>query len=197
MFAGHFGLAAGVTATRSAGVGAAGSAATRSRVPLWALLLATQFLDVIFVFLYLANVEGGTGSGYGGLTIHAWYTHSLVGAVALALIAGGLAWWRWGRTGGLTIAAVVFSHWLLDLVVHRPDLPILPDNAGNLPLLGFGLWRTPWASALAEAALVVAGVLLYRRSLRAQGVQPRKSTAAALILATLLAASLAADLAGF
>jgi hypothetical protein len=61
------------------------------------------------------------------------------------------------------IGAVVFSHWILDLIVHRPDLPILPGNAGNLPLLGFGLWQFPVISALLELAIVLAGVYLYFR----------------------------------
>ena len=50
------------------------------------------------------------------------------------------------------LAAVVFSHWLLDLIVHRADLPILPGNAGDLPRLGFGLWKVPAASILVELA---------------------------------------------
>jgi hypothetical protein len=59
------------------------------------------------------------------------------------------------------LGAVVFSHWLLDLVVHRGDMPILPGSAGDLPLLGFGLWKAPVASILVELALIVAGAWLY------------------------------------
>ena len=46
---------------------------------------------------------------------------------------------------------------VLDLIVHRGDMPILPGNAGDLPLLGFGLWRVPLASILLEAALSFLG----------------------------------------
>jgi hypothetical protein len=53
---------------------------------------------------------------------------------------------------------------VLDLLVHRPDLPVLPDNLGNLALLGFGLWQAPLASAGLELVLVVAGAYLYYRS---------------------------------
>ncbi|MCE7985016.1 MAG: permease [Caldilinea sp. CFX5] len=155
MIAGHFGLATGVKAGAP-------------RLPLWALLLSTFWLDVIFIFLFAAGIEGLTQidpahPSYGGALIHAYYTHSLVGALLIAAITGGIAGLWWGRQGGLVIAAVIFSHWLLDLLVHRPDLPILPGNAGNLPLLGFGLWEYPVFSAALELALVLVGVYLYYR----------------------------------
>jgi len=64
----------------------------------------------------------------------------------------------------MVLGAVVFSHWLLDLVVHRSDMPILSGNAGDLPRLGFGPWKAPAASILVELALVVAGAWLYWRA---------------------------------
>src|SRR5262245_40217388 len=113
MFAGHFGLAATVKAKEP-------------QVPLWALMLSTQLLDVVFVPLYLAGIETiqpiGRG-GYGESIIHANYTHSLVGALLISVVAGLVAGWNWNRRSGLIIAAMVFSHWLLDLLVHRADLP--------------------------------------------------------------------------
>jgi hypothetical protein len=51
------------------------------------------------------------------------------GMVALAALFGLVATRPWGRRAGIVLAAVVFSHWLLDLIVHRGDLPILPGNA--------------------------------------------------------------------
>src|SRR5215208_5913963 len=159
MIAGHYGLAAGVKSYAP-------------RLPLWALTLSTFLLDVVFIFLNVAGLEYITpadptrGNGYGNALIHAYYTHSLVGALLIAAVAGALAGSRWGRRGGITIAAMVFSHWILDLLVHRPDLPFLPGNGGNLPLLGFGLWQLPLVSALAELALVLAGAYLYYRSAR-------------------------------
>lgn len=157
MIAGHFGLAAGVKTWAP-------------RLPLWALMLSTFLLDVIFIFLnpagieYLTPVDPAHPNAYGGAIIHAYYTHSLVGALLIAAIAGLLASRAWGQRGGMVIAGVVFSHWILDLLVHRPDLPILPGNAGNLPLLGFGLWQVPIVSALVELALVLGGAYLYYRS---------------------------------
>src|SRR5690242_13783230 len=143
MLAGHFGLAAAVKARQP-------------QVPLWSLMLATQFMDVIFIPLYLMGIETienapGTNGGYGNLIIHAIYTHSLVGALALAVIALIAAAIPWGMRNGLIIGGMVFSHWILDLLVHRGDLPILPGSLNNgLPTLGLGLWQIAWLSALVE-----------------------------------------------
>jgi membrane-bound metal-dependent hydrolase YbcI (DUF457 family) len=163
MLAGHFGLAAAVKAQEP-------------RVPLWALILSTQLLDILFLPLVLLNVESLTRlpntPSYGGSIIHANYTHSLLGALILALLAGAGATAVWDRRRGAIVSLVVFSHWILDLLVHRPDLPILPGNAGGLPLLGFGLWRAPIASALIESALVIGGTVLYFRAARRRAALP-------------------------
>ena len=157
MVAGHFGLAAAVKKIAP-------------RLPLWSLLLATFFLDVVFIFFAAVGLEKITPvdptnpNAYGGSLIQAYYTHSLVGAVLISAIAGLFAGWRWGKRGGYVIAGVVFSHWVLDLIVHRPDLPILPGNFGNLPLLGFGLWQYPTISAIVGLALVIGGIWFYYRA---------------------------------
>jgi hypothetical protein len=156
MIAGHFGFAAGVK--------------SRERtVPLWALMLATVWLDVVFVPLFILKIETvvpaqGVHQAYGGAFIYAAYTHSIVGAALLSLIAGLGGALVWGRRAGVVLGLIAFSHWVLDLVVHRPDLAILPGNAGNLPLLGFGLWNWPVPAALVELALVLIGGGLYWRS---------------------------------
>ena len=158
MIAGHFGLAAGVKGQERS-------------VPLWALMLATSWLDVIFVPLFLLGVEtiekapDATGP-YGGSIIHANYTHSLLGAAILSFVFGWFFSRRWGERAGIVLGAVSFSHWILDLVVHRGDLPILIGNVGRLPTLGFGLWRYPGISALIELAIVLVGSFLYWRAAR-------------------------------
>jgi hypothetical protein len=168
MIAGHFGLATGVKAGAP-------------RLPLWVLLLSSFLLDVIFIVLFAAGIESFTQidpahPAYGGALIHAYYTHSLVGALLIAAVAGLIASRFWGRQGGTVIGAVVFSHWILDLIVHRPDLPILPGNLGNLPLLGFGLWNYPVVSAMVELALVLGGAYLYYRSAIQLPVSPGSSS---------------------
>jgi hypothetical protein len=203
MLAGHFGLAAIVKSRQP-------------QVPLWALMLGTQLLDVIFVVLYGLGIEGfknagGTNGGYGNLIISADYTHSLVGALGISLVAGVVAAIPWGRRNGGIVAVMVFSHWLLDLLVHRADMPILPGNSGDLPRLGLGIWQIPWLSVAMEFALIVVGAFLYyhaamRTAIKAErleaksgtSAQPRRSQAlvASVVMFVFLIGTLAADVVG-
>jgi hypothetical protein len=160
MIAGHFGFAAAVKSREP-------------QVPLWALMLACQWMDVLFVPLFALGIErivpaaaAGPRIGYGEGIIYADYTHSLVGALVIAAAFGVVAGWRWGRRNGIVLAGVVFSHWVLDLLVHRADMPMLPGNAGNLPRLGLSLWRLPAACAVVELTLVLLGTSLYWRAAR-------------------------------
>jgi hypothetical protein len=153
MVAGHFGFAAIVKSReRSA--------------PLWALMLATVWLDVVFIPLFLAHRETmqPIHAGYGGAIIHADYTHSIVGMLALSAALGVMFLPKLGRRIALVIALVSASHWVPDLVVHRADMPVLPGNLGNLPYLGLGLWNHPRAAACVELILVVAGAVMYWRA---------------------------------
>jgi hypothetical protein len=127
------------------------------------------------------------GGGYGTAVIHADYTHSLLGALILSAVFGGFSAWRWGRRVGAVLGAVAFSHWVLDLIMHRADLPLLPGNLGGLPLLGFGLWRSPLASILLEAVLLLGGVLLYWRAARRNGTPASGKVTPAVVSAALLA----------
>jgi hypothetical protein len=176
MITGHFGLAAGAKAVDV-------------RAPLWCLMLATVWLDVVFLPLLLLGVETietPPGGGYGRSIIHADYTHSLLGALILSALLSALAWWRWGRRVGLLVGGVAFSHWILDLIMHRADMPILPANLGDLPLLGFGLWRVPAASVALEAAILLGGVFLYWRTARAAAVPTRRGITPTVVSAVLL-----------
>jgi hypothetical protein len=179
MIAGHFGFAAMVKAREPA-------------VPLWSLMLATAWLDIVFVPLFLAGIETiapveGSQIGYGTGVIHADYTHSLLGAVLLSVFLGALFGARWGRRSAIVLGLVSFSHWVLDLPVHRADMPLLPANAGGLPLLGFGLWRYPVVSILIELVLVLAGAWLYWRAARAGSASAGISTHRAGLVAGLIA----------
>ncbi|RDU37863.1 permease [Neobacillus piezotolerans] len=153
MFAGHFGVAAVVKSKTP-------------ELPIWSLLVSTQLLDIAFIPFNLAGKESiepiGDG-GYAQMMIYAFYTHSFIGAMLLSILAGFLAVEFWGKKSGVIIGTVAFSHWVLDLIVHRPDLPILPGNAGGLPLLGLGLWDSVFISILIELLLITAGSFYYFR----------------------------------
>jgi hypothetical protein len=156
MIVGHFGLAAAVKSKAE-------------DVPLWSLMLGTQWLDIVFIPLFAAGIETIEpidGGGYAHAIIHADYTHSLLGALILSALFGAAFALRWGRRAGWILAAMSFSHWLIDFLVHHPDLPILPGNWGGLPLLGIGLWRWPVLVMALETLLVVGGAWLYWRAAR-------------------------------
>ncbi|NQX71627.1 permease [Paenibacillus alba] len=185
MFAGHFGLAAGIRAKAP-------------EVPLWALMLGTQLLDVVFLPLYLTNVEtidNPFGTGYGKGVIHADYTHSLLGALIISLLAGLIARWLWGKQAGWILGGVVFSHWMLDLVVHRTDMPLLPDNWGSFPLLGLGVWRFDSLSIAIELLILIIGFWMYARSAiqRGNGTRKKAAIVSSIVLGCLLGFALITD----
>jgi membrane-bound metal-dependent hydrolase YbcI (DUF457 family) len=185
MFAGHFGLAAAVKAKTP-------------EVPLWALMLSTQLLDVIFVPLFVSGIETIEGSGYGQGIIHADYTHSLLGALLIALFGGLVAWRAWGRKGGLVIGSVIFSHWILDLLMHHADMPLLPGNLGDLPVLGFGLWKYMTLSIIMEMLLIVVGAIMYYRSIvpKTRDKHRRFAIGTASLMGVLLVLALLSDVLG-
>jgi membrane-bound metal-dependent hydrolase YbcI (DUF457 family) len=178
MIAGHFGFAALVKSRER-------------QAPLWPLMFATVWLDIVFVPLFLAGVEtiepvAGARGTYGTGIIHAEYTHSLIGAGLLSALFGVAAAVRWGQRTGVVVGLVAFSHWVLDLVVHRADMPLLPANVGGLQRFGFGLWRFPVASVTAEFALVVIGAWTYWQAARevtlAAGYGQRRGAAVAMLI---------------
>ncbi len=137
-------------------------------VPLWLLFVAVQWLDFCWSGLVLLGVEkvrivpGFTPASNLDL-YYMPYTHGLIGALALsvAFAALGLLFVRERRMAAFAvIAGAVFSHWLLDLVVHVPDLPLFDDHAK----VGFGLWRWLWISLPLELALLAAGAIVYARA---------------------------------
>jgi hypothetical protein len=193
VIAGHFGFAAAVKSRAPA-------------APTWALMLASVWMDVVFVPLLVAGVEtmepfgGGDGQAYGNAVIHADWTHSLVGALVIAASFAAVCALPWGKKVGAVLGAVVFSHWLLDLPMHHHDMPLLPGNAGQLPLLGLGLWSVPAAAAGLELLLVGLGTWLYWKAAiataRAAGTSTRPAQVASVAMAASGLTTLALNLAG-
>ena len=138
------------------------------RASLGVLFLAVQFVDILFfpfVLLGLERmniIENFTQSTHFELE-YLPYTHSLVGSLFWAGVA--YAVFRWLIIKKNSVAAVValavFSHWLLDLVVHTPDLPLMTDTSLKL---GFGLWNNAIATYTLESVLLLSALWLYLRS---------------------------------
>ena len=150
MFVGHF--AAGLACKRIA-----------PTVSLGTWFLAVQLLDLLwplFLFAGLEHVRIAPGiTAFTPLDFYDYpITHSLLGAAlwAAALAAMSRRWLKDGRVTGL-VALAVLSHWLLDVVAHRPDVPVLPAG----PYLGLGLWHSVPATLAVELSMLAAGIALY------------------------------------
>ena len=107
------------------------------------LFLAVQLLDVLFSLFLLAGLEklrivpGFTE--YNPYDLYYMpYTHSLAGAVAWAVVAAGLAFAAGAKASAPWIGAAVFSHFLLDVPMHTPDMPLLGNDSVKI---GLGLWH--------------------------------------------------------
>lgn len=162
MFVGHY------------GVSFAARPAARS-VPLWVWFVAVQWLDVVWSILVLLGIErlritpGFTEANPLDL-YYMPYTHGLPGAIALSLLLGGIVAVCIRESRGrilLLVAAAAFSHWLLDLAVHIPDLPLY-DNTAKV---GLGLWRHVRLSFPLELIVLGAGAWLYARALPPRGAK--------------------------
>jgi len=170
MFIGHWAPALAVASRRSA-------------PSLGTLFIAGQLVDWAFFGLVLIGVEHMRFSP--GVSVmnpmdlyHMPYTHSLLGSGLFALAFAAAIWLASrSRAAALLGGAVVLSHWLLDLLVHVPDLTI----AGNPPKLGMGLWNYPAVEMPLELAITFGALWLYVRAWRPAPI--RVVVLAALLLA--------------
>ena len=90
-------------------------------------------------------------------------SHSLLADLGWGLLLAGLYLiFKKNRRGALVIGVCVLSHWLLDFISHRPDLPIYPGSH----LVGLGVWNSVSATLLIEGGLFIAGAMIYSRSTR-------------------------------
>ncbi|MGZ5867344.1 MAG: hypothetical protein ACXWKC_18395 [Xanthobacteraceae bacterium] len=147
MFIGHYGVAFAAKAVAP-------------RVPLGITFLAVQWLDVMFSLFVFAGIEHmRIVPGYTQYNPYVLeytpYTHGLAGSLCWSA-AGGAAWLlaRRNMREALVVAGAVFSHFLLDVPVHTPDMPLLGEDSYKL---GLGLWNH-WLWALAfELVMLIGG----------------------------------------
>ena len=158
MFIGHYGVA--LAAKR-----------VSPRTSLGALVFGAQFLDLLWPILLLTGTEHVAVAP--GLMqanqldfVHYPWSHSLLMAIVWGLLVG-MCWWvaTRNRRAALTVGLLVPSHWVLDLLMHRPDLPLWPPNG---PTVGLGLWHSLPLTLIIEFALLGAGLWVYLRMTRAR-----------------------------
>ncbi len=160
MFVGHYGV--GLAAKR-----------VDARLPLGWLFLAVQFPDIVWGVLLLLGVEkarivpGFMDASDLDLFYHP-YSHGLLTTLLWAAAAFALVRLLPARDGtgarrrvvAAVMAAAILSHFLLDVLVHSPDLPLYGDRAK----IGLGLWRNAGVAYAIEGLILVGGLILYLRA---------------------------------
>ena len=175
MFVGHLAMA----------LGAKGA---EPRLPLGAAVAAAFGLDLLWPVLLLIGVEsvqvhkGDTAFTHLAFVSYPW-SHSLLTVMIWSglttLIAHRiLRSWRLG----VILGFLVLSHWVLDFITHRPDLPLWPQG----PVAGLGLWNSIPATIVVEGGLLAAGLWLYSEASKARDKTGRWALAGLVVLTSVL-----------
>lgn len=132
----------------------------KNAIKLWQGFLAVQTIDLVFAVLVMFGVEDSVLKDGEPLFDIPW-SHSLFTSLLIALVAAS-AFKVWKKSSGWNgfgiIFGLVFSHWVMDLIVHRPDLPFFPIDE---TVYGFGLWNYPWLAYGLEMGLLFFGFLYW------------------------------------
>ncbi len=161
MFIGHF--AVGLAAKRFA-----------PKTSLGTLFIGVELLDLLWPIFILTGLEhfrivpGNTGNS--ALEFYDYpISHSLLTSIVWAALAGVVYFIVCRQTRpAVVLGFCVLSHWFLDFITHRPDLPLTPGSASYY---GLGLWNFFWVSLIVEVLMFSAGVLVYLKSTRAMNTK--------------------------
>lgn len=154
MFIGHFGFGFGAKALAP-------------KVSLGTLFLAAQFVDLLWPTLLLSGaervrIEPGATAVTPLLFEHYPISHSLLAVLGWSLLVGfAYLLLRRDRLGAVVLGALVISHWALDAIVHRPDLPLFP---GSATVIGLNGWSSLPITLALEVPLFALGAWLYSRA---------------------------------
>ena len=157
MFLGHYGLA--FAAKRAS-----------PETSLGTLTFAAQWLDELWPILLLLGVEHvkiapGLMAASGLDFVSYPISHSLLAAVGWSVVIGvGYFLVRRQPRGAWVVGALVVSHWVLDLLVHGPDLPLYPGG----PRVGLGAWNSVPLTWALEAIIYGGGLIVYLRTTKAK-----------------------------
>jgi len=179
MFLGHFGLALA-------------SKRLEPRVSLATSVFAAQLADTLWPILVLSGVErvaiAPGDTVVTPLRFESYpYSHSLLSLLVLGgLVAGTHFFFRRNARAAAVLLSLVVSHWFLDYLSHRPDMPLTPWAHS---LFGLGLWNSLPLTLLAEAGLFAVGAGLALRSTRAKDAIGRYGIAGFLVFLVLVYAA--------
>ena len=157
MFIGHYAL--GLAAKRIA-----------PRTSLGTLFAAPALADLLWPVFLLTGWEHVTPAPatnpFLNFTFDSYpISHSLLTLILWGALFGALYRWRTGYArGALVVALLVVSHWVLDWVTHRPDMPLFPGG----PKVGLGLWYSVAGTVTVEATMFAAGLAFYVATSRAR-----------------------------
>lgn len=135
------------------------------------LLIGAQFLDLLWPFLLLAGVETvrivPSDNAFTRLTFDYYpISHSLMmTAVWATLVSLGYYAVRRYSAGTILMWLLVMSHWILDLITHRPDLKLTPSGEAKV---GFGLWNSFAGTIVIEIAIFAIAVIVYVKTTKAR-----------------------------
>lgn len=154
MFIGHFG--AGLA-----------SKAVDKKLSLGTIILATQFIDLMWPILLLLGVEkvkiepGNTP--FTPLNFVSYpYSHSMFTVLIWGILFGVIYFaLKKDLKGSIVLGLLVFSHWILDLISHRPDLPLFPWGEFKA---GFGLWNSVLLTIVVEGAIFIGGIYFFLKA---------------------------------
>jgi hypothetical protein len=152
LFIGHF------------GVGFAAKKFTK-KTSLGTLFLATQFIDLLWPFFVIFGIEKvAIDPGNTAFTpldfIYYPFSHSLLGVFIWALLFGVVNYFiKKDLKASFILGILVPSHWILDFITHRPDLPLFLGS--DSLLVGLGLWNSIMATVIIESMIFMIGVYFY------------------------------------
>lgn len=151
MFLGHFG--AGMAAKNF-----------NNKPSLGTLFLASQFIDLLWPVLLITGVEKVVLNPESTKVTHIDFiyypfSHSLMGVLFWAVLFG-LVYFLLKKNirSSVFLGALVLSHWILDVIVHKPDLPL---TTGNNYLIGLGAWNSYIVTLIIEFSIFITGAYFY------------------------------------
>ncbi len=158
MFIGHF------------GVGLATKAIDK-KPSLGTLFFATQFIDLLWpIFLLFGLEQVKLDPGNTAFTpldfVYYPFSHSFIAVLVWSCLVGGFYFLiRKNLKSSLLVGALVMSHWILDLITHRPDLPLSWWNDFKV---GFGLWDSVLLTIVVEGGIFLSGAYFYLKISKAK-----------------------------